>query len=134
MNFGFTEEQEFLRKTARDFLAEHAAMKRVRELMQDPERTWDAALWERMAELGWMGLALPEDHGGAGLSIVELCLVLEELGRCLAPVPVLPTAIAATAILEVGDEAQRAEWLPRIARGVVRATLAITEARQRRAR
>ncbi len=129
MNFGFTEEQELLRKTARDFLAEHAAMKRVRELMQDPERTWDAALWERMAELGWMGLALPEDHGGAGLSIVELCLVLEELGRCLAPVPVLPTAIAATAILEVGDEAQRAEWLPRIARGEVRATLAITEER-----
>ena len=127
MNFGFTEEQELLRKTARDFLGECAAMKRVREVMQDPEMSWDAALWERMAELGWTGLALPEGMGGAGLSLVELCLVLEELGRCLAPVPFLSTAIAAELINEVGDEAQRSQWLPGIARGEVRATLAITE-------
>jgi len=129
MNFGFTEEQELLRKTARDFLGEHAAMKRVRKVMQDPDIAWDTALWERMAELGWMGLALPEPYGGAGLSLVELCLVLEELGRFLAPVPFLPTVIAATAINEVGDEVQRAEWLPGIARGEVRATLAVTEER-----
>ncbi|MEE2679345.1 MAG: acyl-CoA dehydrogenase family protein [Myxococcota bacterium] len=129
MNFGFTEEQELLRKTARDFLEEHAAIQSVRAVMEDPEQSWDPALWERMAQLGWMGLALPEQHGGAGLSLVELCLVLEELGRCLAPVPFLPTVIAATAIDELGDATQRESWLPRIAAGEVAATFAVTEER-----
>jgi alkylation response protein AidB-like acyl-CoA dehydrogenase len=128
MNFGFTEEQELLRKTARDFLAERAPMKRVREVMEGPD-TRDPELWRRMAELGWTGLALPEALGGAGLSLVELCIVLEELGRCLAPVPFLPTVIAAAAILEAGDEAQRAQWLPRIASGELAASLALTEGR-----
>jgi alkylation response protein AidB-like acyl-CoA dehydrogenase len=128
MNFGFTEEQELLRKTARDFLAEHASSKRVREVMEGPE-THDAALWKRLAELGWTGLALPEEHGGAGLSMVELCIVLEELGRSLAPVPFLPTVIAGAAILELGSDAQRASWLPGIAAGDRVATLALTEER-----
>jgi alkylation response protein AidB-like acyl-CoA dehydrogenase len=126
MNFGFTEEQELLRKTARDFLAEAAPMTRVREVMESsaghaPE------LWRRIAELGWLGLALPERFGGADLSTVELAVVLEELGRSLAPVPFLPTLIAARAILEAGDEAQQSAWLPRIAAGDAIATLAITE-------
>ena len=128
MNFGFTEEQELLRKTARDFLAEHASMKRVREIMEGPE-SHCAMLWRRMADLGWLGLTLPEACGGAGLTMVELGIVLEELGRCLAPVPFLPTAIAATAILEAGDESQKQDWLARIAAGRTRATLAITEER-----
>jgi len=127
MNFGFTEEQELLRKTARDFLGEHAPMKRVREVMEGGEPARE--LWSRMAELGWQGLALPETEGGAGLTPIELCIVLEELGRALAPVPFLPTVIAADAILQLGDASQRAEWLPRIAAGGVRATLAITEER-----
>lgn len=128
MNFGFTEEQELLRTTARDFLAEHASSQRVREIMEGPERM-DSELWGRLAELGWMGLAIPEEHGGAGLSITELCIVLEELGRALAPVPFLPTLIAAAAIRELGDAAQQAAWLPRIASGELRATLALTEER-----
>ena len=66
MNFGFTEEQELLRKTARDFLAEHAPMKHVREFMEGPQR-FSHDLWKRMAELGWLGLAFPEAVGGAGL-------------------------------------------------------------------
>ena len=126
MNFGFTEEQELLRKTARDFLAEHAAMKRVREIMEGSE-SHCAELWGRMADLGWLGLVLPENCGGAGLTMVELAIVLEELGRCLAPVPFLPTAIAATAMLEAGDESQKQEQLAKIAAGRTRATLAITE-------
>jgi alkylation response protein AidB-like acyl-CoA dehydrogenase len=130
MNFGFTEEQELLRKTARDFLAEHAPIKRIREVMEG-EQSHAADIWSQMAELGWLGLALPEEHGGAGLTLVELCIVLEELGRSLAPVPFLPTLIGATAILELGDPAQRAEWLPRIAAGECLATLAITEERGR---
>jgi alkylation response protein AidB-like acyl-CoA dehydrogenase len=128
MNFGFNEEQELLRKTARDFLAEHAPMKAVREVMEGPQ-AHSPGLWKQMAELGWTGLALPERHGGAGLSLIELALVLEELGRCLAPVPFLPTHIAARAILEAGDDAQQARWLPRICSGELAATLAITEER-----
>jgi alkylation response protein AidB-like acyl-CoA dehydrogenase len=128
MNFGFTEEQELLRATARDFLAEHAPMTRVREVMEGSE-THASELWSQMAELGWTGLTVPEEQGGAGLSIIELCILLEELGRCLAPVPFLPTAIAATAFLEAGHVAQREAWLPRIASGQTRATLAITEER-----
>jgi len=130
MNFGFTEEQELLRKTARDFLSERASSARVREVMEGPQ-THDAALWTRLAELGWTGLTLPESHGGAGLSLIELCIVLEELGRALAPVPFLPTAIAATAIAELGSAAQQAQWLPEIAAGRCIASIAIAEERGR---
>ena len=126
MNFGLTEEQELLRNTSRDFLAEHAAIKSVREVMDGPESS-DAGLWRRMAELGWTGLAMPESVGGSGLGMVELTLLVEELGRCLAPVPFLPTAIASTAILEMGTGAQQAQWLAPICAGESVATLAITE-------
>ena len=128
MNFGFTEEQELLRKTARDFLAEHASMKHVREFLEGPQR-FSRDLWKSMAELGWIGLAFPESVGGAGLSMVELSIVLEELGRTLAPVPFLPTQLAGISVLEVGDEAQRREWLPDLCGGRAIATLAITEER-----
>jgi alkylation response protein AidB-like acyl-CoA dehydrogenase len=128
MNFGFTEEQELLRKTARDFLGEHAGSSQVRAVMEGPE-SYSRPLWQRMAELGWQGLAFPEGYGGAGLSMVELGIVLEELGRTLAPVPFLPTQLAGFAILEAGDEKQKQEWLPRICSGRAIATLAITEER-----
>jgi alkylation response protein AidB-like acyl-CoA dehydrogenase len=129
MNFGFTEEQELLRKTARDFLAERSPMKRVRDVMEDSDRAFDAELWKALAELGWTGLALPEELGGAGLSIVELCIVLEQLGRSLAPVPFVPTVAVASAIDALGDASQRRHWLPRIASGEVAATLALAEER-----
>ncbi|MFQ5418253.1 MAG: acyl-CoA dehydrogenase family protein, partial [Myxococcota bacterium] len=128
MNFGFSEEQLLLRKTARDFLAECAPMVRVREVMEGPGG-YAPDLWKQLAELGWTGLALPEAYGGAGLGMVELCVVLEELGRSLAPVPFLPTVLAATAILELGDEGQRQTWLPRVCAGDAIATLALSEAR-----
>jgi len=128
MNFGFTEEQELLRKTARDFLADHAPSKRVREVMEGAE-SQALEIWSEMAELGWMGLTIPETYGGADLSMIELAIVLEALGRSLAPVPFLPTMIAACALHEVGSESQRREWLPRIAAGETVATLAITETR-----
>ncbi len=128
MNFGFTEEQELLRKTARDFLEECAPVKHAREVMEGPA-SHSAQAWGRMAELGWTGLPFPEEHGGAGLGVVELCIVLEELGRVLAPVPFLPTVLAGTAIHEVGTDAQRREWLPGICAGDTIATLAIAEDR-----
>jgi alkylation response protein AidB-like acyl-CoA dehydrogenase len=128
MNFGFTEEQEFLRQTARDFLTECAPMTVVREVMEG-SASHSPEVWKQMAELGWMGLALPEEYGGADLGMVELCIVLEELGRSLAPVPFLPTAIASALILEAGSGAQKQEWLRRIGAGEAVATLAITEER-----
>jgi len=127
MNFGFTEEQELLRKTARDFLGECAPMGVVRDIMES-DAPYSPSLWKQLAELGWTGLALPEAYGGADLGMLELCIVLDELGRSLAPVPFLPTAIAATAILEIGDAPQKQRWLPRIGGGHTIATLAITEA------
>jgi alkylation response protein AidB-like acyl-CoA dehydrogenase len=128
MNFGFTEEQEFLRQTARDFLAEWVPMRLVRDVMESTA-SHSPEVWKQMAELGWMGLALPEEYGGADLGTVELCVVLEELGRSLAPVPFLPNAIAGAVILESGDDAQKRTWLRRIGAGEAIGTLAITEER-----
>jgi alkylation response protein AidB-like acyl-CoA dehydrogenase len=126
MNFGFTEEQELLRATARDFLAEHAPMTHVRELMES-SAGHSPAVWKRVAELGWTGLALPESYGGADLGLVEQCILLEEFGRSLTPVPFLTTGIAAAAILAAGSDVQKRDWLGRIASGDAIATLAITE-------
>jgi alkylation response protein AidB-like acyl-CoA dehydrogenase len=128
VNFGLSEEQELLRKTARDFLADCAPMTRVRETMEG-DRQAGLEIWRRMVELGWPGLAFPEGVGGAGMSMVELCVVLEELGRALTPVPFLPTVLAGVAILEAGDETQQQLWLPQICDGRLTATLAITEER-----
>jgi alkylation response protein AidB-like acyl-CoA dehydrogenase len=128
MNFGFTEEQEFLRQKARDFLADWVPMRLVRDVMESTA-SHSPEVWKQMAELGWMGLALPEEYGGADLGMVELCVVLEELGRSLAPVPFLPNAIAGAVILESGDDAQKRTWLRRIGAGEAIGTLAITEER-----
>ena len=95
--------------------------------MEDSDTSVDSALWQQMAQLGWLGLSFPESSGGADLSLIEQCIVLEELGRVLAPTPFLPTAIAADAILQLGSAAQQAEWLPRIAAGEVKASVALTE-------
>jgi alkylation response protein AidB-like acyl-CoA dehydrogenase len=128
MNFGFSEEQDLLRTTARDFLADCAPMTRVREVMAGDGQAAHE-IWRRMADLGWPGLAFPEGVGGAGMSMIELCVVLEELGRSLAPVPFLPTVLAGMAILEAGDEAQQQQWLSQLCEGRLTGTLAITEER-----
>ena len=78
MDFGFSEEQEMLRSSARDFLAKEAPMTYVRKMMDD-ERGYTDELWRKMAELGWMGLVLPEAHGGSGLDFVDMVVVLEEM-------------------------------------------------------
>ena len=124
MDLSFSEEQELLHRTAREFLAEHATPKRAREVMEGPD-AYSAELWRRIAELGWTGLALPESYGGSGLGLLELVIVAENLGRVLAPVPFLPTAIAAGLLLEAGSQEQCARWLPGIARGAALASLAL---------
>src|SRR5437764_15069324 len=84
MDFGFSEEQEMLRKSARDFLAKECPMTYVRQMMED-ERGFRDEPWQKMAALGWMGLILPEEHGGAGLDFVDLTVVLEGMAGVVLP-------------------------------------------------
>jgi alkylation response protein AidB-like acyl-CoA dehydrogenase len=128
MDFGFSEEQEMLRSSARDFLAKEAPMSYVRKMMED-ERGYTDDLWRKMAELGWMGLILPEAYGGAGLDFVDMVVVLEEMGRAVLPGPFFSTVIlGGVAIAEGGSAEQKRRLLPKIADGSVKATLAQLEA------
>ncbi len=126
MNFGFTEEQELLRAEVRKFLDQNAPLEEVRKIVETPEG-FDRHLWNRMGELGWIGLAMPEAHGGVGLDFVTLVVLLEETGRSLFPSPLLSTVIAAHAIQSLGDEAQQARWLPGLADGRAIGSLALLE-------
>ena len=126
MNFGFSEEQELLRTTAREFLAREVPMTAVREQMDDP-RGYSPGVYAKMAELGWLGLLLPEEYGGAGLSLVDEIVVAEELGRALTPSPFFATFQGALAVLHAGSETQRKELLPDVAAGRKILTFAITE-------
>jgi alkylation response protein AidB-like acyl-CoA dehydrogenase len=127
MDFGFSEEQEMLRSAARDFLAKECDMAYVRKMMDD-ERGYTDKVWRQMAELGWMGLTLPEAYGGSGLSFVDLVVVLEEMGRLVTPGPFFSTvAQGAVALLEGGSDAQRQAWLPKLAEGKLVATVAQLE-------
>src|SRR6059058_6655926 len=116
MDFGFSEEQEMLRKSARDFLANESPMTYVRRMMEE-DRGFTDAQWRKMAELGWMGLILPERYGGAGLDFVDMVVVLEEMGRVVLPGPFFATVVGAVALLDAGSAAQKQEWLPKIAAG-----------------
>ncbi len=127
MDFGFSEEQEMLRKSARDFLAKESPMTYVRQMMED-ERGFRDEQWQQMAGLGWMGLILPEEHGGAGLDFVDLIVVLEEMGRVVLPGPFFSTVVlGGVALLEGASAAQRKELLPKLAAGKLRVTLAQLE-------
>ena len=86
MNFDFSDEQKQIKDQARKFLSEKCSPKTVRRIYEGTER-YDRELWKQIAELGWMGTAIPESYGGLGLGYLELCVVAEELGRALAPVP-----------------------------------------------
>ena len=127
MDFGFNEEQEMLRQSARGLLEKECPSTLVRKLMED-ERGYDPGLWKKMAELGWLGLVIPEEFGGAGLSYVDLVLVLEEMGRVVLPSPFIWTVMAAEAIRRAGSDAQKKSLLPKIAAGDLIATLAWLEA------
>jgi alkylation response protein AidB-like acyl-CoA dehydrogenase len=127
MDFGFSEEQDMLRSSARDFLAKEAPMTYVRKMMED-ERGYTTELWKKMAALGWMGLVLPEEFGGSGLDFVDMVVVLEEMGRAVLPGPFFSTVIlAGIAIADGGTPAQKAAYLPKIADGSLKATLASLE-------
>ncbi|MCL6647389.1 MAG: acyl-CoA/acyl-ACP dehydrogenase [Chloroflexi bacterium] len=117
MDLALNEAQSLLARTARDFLAQECPLKLVRAMEEDPTG-FPAALWKQLAELGWLGLALPEEVGGSGGDLVDLCVLLEEMGRALLPGPFLPAIVpVATTIARLGRPEQRQELLPAIIRG-----------------
>ena len=128
MDFGFSEEQEMLRQSARSLLERECPSAHVRQMMDD-ERGYSPELWRKMAGLGWLGLVLPEEHGGAGLNYVDLVVVAEEMGRVLLPSPFIWTLMFAEAINRAGSEEQKGRFLPAIARGELIATPAHLEAK-----
>jgi alkylation response protein AidB-like acyl-CoA dehydrogenase len=127
MNFGFSDEQELLRSTARKFFENESPSETVRRLMDTPEGM-TPELWAKLAEQGWLGLIFPEAYDGMGLGFVDLTVLMEEMGRAVIPGPYFSTVLlGGLAILEAGNEAQKKEWLPKIAGGARRATLAWME-------
>jgi alkylation response protein AidB-like acyl-CoA dehydrogenase len=126
MDFSFTSDQTLLKNSARAFLDEHCQPATVRLLWDDP-RGESPALWKDMAQLGWLGLSLPEAHGGSGLGMVETALLLEELGRAAYPGPLWPTMLVASAIAEHGTNEQKKRWLPAVASGDARAAVTLLD-------
>ncbi len=123
-----SEEQTMLRDMAREWADNEApvsAFRRMRDAA--PAALYDAEVWRAQAEMGWAGILIPEAHGGAGMDFLTLGSVLEQLGRTLVATPLAATAVATSAILLGGSEAQQAEWLPSIVAGELVATLAIDE-------
>src|SRR4030081_281774 len=127
MNFDFSDEQKQLRDEARKFLAEKCPPKAARTVL-DGKEPYDRELWKGLAEMGFLGVAIPEAFGGAGAGHLELCVIAEEMGRALAPVPFSSTVyLAAEALMLAGSEAQKQKWLPKIASGEAIGTLALFE-------
>jgi len=127
MNFDFSDDQKQLRDQARKFLTEKCPPKAVRAVL-DGKAAYDKELWKGLAEMGFLGVAIPEEFGGAGAGHLELCVIAEEMGRALAPVPFSSTVyLAAEALLIAGSDAQKRKWLPKIASGEAIGTLALFE-------
>src|ERR1700753_3539184 len=117
MNFDFSDDQKQLRDQARKFLAEKCTPKAVRVVL-DGKELYDRGLWKGLAEMGFLGVAIPEEYGGGGAGPLELCVIAEEIGGALAPVPFSSTVyLAAEALMLAGSEAQKRAWLPKIASG-----------------
>ena len=126
MDLRFSEQQEILKKMARDFLTAECPKALVREL-EESEKGYSPDLWKKMAELGWMGLVIPENFEGMGYSFQDLTVLVEEIGKNILPGPLLSTIISTFPILEAGTEEQKKEFLPGIARGELILTLALME-------
>jgi alkylation response protein AidB-like acyl-CoA dehydrogenase len=127
MDFGFSEEQDMLRQSVRDFLEAECPMTYVRQMMED-ERGYSEDQWKKMVELGWTGLIIPEQYGGAGLNMVDMVVVLEEMGKVVMPGPFYASAILGGAAIELGgSDAQKQRYLPDLAAGTRKATLAQVE-------
>jgi alkylation response protein AidB-like acyl-CoA dehydrogenase len=128
MDFEFSAEQQQLKEQARRYLADKCPTTAVRAILEGSE-PFDRALWQGLGEMGFLGAAIPEEYGGLGLGYLELCVIAEELGRALAPVPVSSSIFLVAEILKAaGSEEQKQRWLPKLASGEVIGTLASVEA------
>src|SRR5215203_1444666 len=127
MYFDLTDEQQAIRSTAKDFLAARYKSERIRELA-DSETGFEQADWDEMAELGWTGLALPEEWGGQGLGIVDLAVLFEEMGYALAPSPLFSNTVVGLALSLCGSDDQRERFLRPLAGGELRAVPALWDA------
>ncbi|MCB1013283.1 MAG: acyl-CoA dehydrogenase family protein, partial [Microthrixaceae bacterium] len=117
LNLEFTEEQDMLREMVRGLCEQYATDEAVRALEDDPVG-YSTEMWGQLAELGLVGLMLPESHGGAGSSMLDGVVLFEELGRAVAPTPLLESVVmSAGAIRRAGSEAQQSQWLPRLGSG-----------------
>src|SRR5689334_22097665 len=127
MNFDFSDDLKELREQARKFLRERCPSTAVRRVLEGPE-PYDKTLWAEIGAMGWTGAAIPEEYGGAGLGHLGLCVLAEELGSALAPVPFSSSVyLASEAIVAGGSEAQKKAWLPKLAAGEAIGTVAIAE-------
>ena len=125
MDLGLSEEQELLKNSAREFLEKECPEEHVRAMEED-DRGYSPDLWKKMADLGWQGLMIPEDQGGAGFSFLDLCVLVEEFGRALVPGPFIPNAVCAAELILAGSDGQKSKYLPKIADGSAIHTYAIT--------
>jgi alkylation response protein AidB-like acyl-CoA dehydrogenase len=130
MNFDFSDDQKMLKAQARKFLTDKCSTKVVRKILESDE-PYDRALWKGIAEMGWLGTAIPEEFDGLGLGYLELCVLAEELGRAVAPVPFSSSVYLATeAIVLAGSAEQKKKYLPKLAAGEIIGTFAFAEGAQ----
>ena len=128
MNFDFSDDQKALKDQARKFLADKSAIKVVRGVLDDDAKSYDKALWASVAEMGWLGAAIPEEYGGLGLGRLELCVLAEEIGRAVAPIPFSSTVyFFAEALALAGSEAQKSAHLSKVASGETIGCFALSE-------
>ena len=128
MNFGFSDDQQAIKRTAREFLSARYPLATVRTLAED-DRGFTDEQWDELVELGWPGVIIPEDQGGLGLGVIELVVIAEEMGYALAPSPWFSTTCAALMLTAAGTEEQRARWLEPLASGEARGTVAVWDER-----
>jgi len=128
VNFDFSDDQKFLREEARKFLTAQCTTKEVREVLDDEALSHHAGVWQKIVDMGWLGAAIPEEYGGLGLGMLEMCVIAEELGRALAPVPFGSSAFFfAEAVKLAGTEEQKKTLLPKIADGSAIGCIAASE-------
>lgn len=127
MNFDFSEEQKLLQTEARRFLREHSPAEKTRQVMDSERTQFDQTLWNKIAQQGWTGIAIPEKHGGHGYGYLELCLIALELGRALAPIPFASTVYLFTELVKSSRQSAKGELLGNIAKGELVGCLATSE-------
>ena len=127
MNFEFSDDQKLLKEQARGFLQSKSSSKDVRRIL-DGKEPFHPELWKGVAEMGWLGASIPEEYGGLGLGYLELCVIAEELGRAVAPIPFSSTVyLFAEAVLAAGTEEQKQKYLPKVSAGEIIGALALSE-------